>query len=145
MNYSCEKCGMPATHKYIDKTGIVHYFAKHHAPEGSILIEATPKSKLVNISEDKGLGILSLKSYIPLIVIISLIIITSLISEIRESSFDIVVLLLISWQVSFSFLGGLSFLIYLVSRMDIALMTLSLLDLKLMATYIHLLRLVLDY
>ncbi len=89
MNYSCEKCGMPATHKYIDKTGIVHYFAKHHAPEGSILIETTPKSKLVNISEDKGLGILSLKSYIPLIVIISLIIITSLISEIRESSFDI--------------------------------------------------------
>lgn len=89
MNYSCEKCGMLATHKYIDNTGVVHYFAKHHAPEGSILIDPITKPKLINVSEDKGLGILSLKNYIPLVVIISLIIITSLIAEIREGGFEI--------------------------------------------------------
>lgn len=70
MKHICELCSMDGTYAKIDEQGSVHYFCQHHAPIGSKKLETSTSG-----------GKASFSTYIPLVVIFSvIIIITALIS-----------------------------------------------------------------
>lgn len=75
MKQTCELCSMDGNYTKMDEQGIVHYFCHHHAPSGSM-----KSGDMVSVGNFK------FSTYIPLIVIFSvIIIITTLASFLKES------------------------------------------------------------
>lgn len=99
---------MEGTHTSRDASGTLHYYCDHHAPEGSTRINVAP-------IEDQGLGLITWKSFIPIMVVVGVILLSATVLSVGDANMSA-----FSFDKSLSyFMAGFFLVFSLFKLMDI--------------------------